>query len=464
MSFTRRTFLLGLGSGVSVLALAACTEEPPAPVPSPSPSVSGDLPVPASIQRSTWSSDPFSLGARSYLPVGATPQHRADLAEPVLDRVFFAGEATSEDAPGTVAGARSMGTRIAVRAAEAAEPGERIAIVGAGASGAEAARYLSSLGIDVIVLEARDRTGGRIESVTADDRTAELGPWRFAETADADVISALDRVGVSVAPLASTSIALLDDDIVELPENDRGAAAIGTAIGWAAEQRTDTTLADSLEQSGAAATATGSAVGDVPGAEAFESYLAAYTAATGSDVDDLSSWFATVPQPDTTVVATGSLSALVDTALEGVETYLSTAVVGVSYDEDGVSLRLGTGESLGVDRVIITVPIGVLQTDGIQFNPLLPFGHRTAISALGMGAVETVWLEFDEPFWSTDAVMWTLSGTDAPIRTWFNLEAALGRPVLVGVVGGAAADELPEGDDLTQAVIESLAPFAAESD
>ena len=59
-----------------------------------------------------WQSDPFSRGAYSYAAVGGTGGHRA-LAKPVKSTLFFAGEATSSDQTGTVAGAIESGKRAA---------------------------------------------------------------------------------------------------------------------------------------------------------------------------------------------------------------------------------------------------------------------------------------------------------------------------------------------------------------
>jgi len=60
-----------------------------------------------------WQADPFSLGAYSYIPVGAITAP-IQLAEPVKDTLFFAGEATNSDgASGTVHGAIATGYRAA---------------------------------------------------------------------------------------------------------------------------------------------------------------------------------------------------------------------------------------------------------------------------------------------------------------------------------------------------------------
>lgn len=59
-----------------------------------------------------WQSDPFSRGAYSYAAVGGSTAH-ARLAAPVDGTLFFAGEATSGDETGTVAGAIDSGRRAA---------------------------------------------------------------------------------------------------------------------------------------------------------------------------------------------------------------------------------------------------------------------------------------------------------------------------------------------------------------
>ena len=62
-----------------------------------------------------WQSDPFARGAYSYAAVGG--ENAADeLAKPIRKTLFFAGEATSSDQTGTVAGAIESGWRAAKEA------------------------------------------------------------------------------------------------------------------------------------------------------------------------------------------------------------------------------------------------------------------------------------------------------------------------------------------------------------
>lgn len=70
-------------------------------------------PEPVALIRSRWSSDPFTCGTYSYKRVGFTSDHRAALAAPVCNQLFFAGEHTDPNAPATLRGAYCSGIRAA---------------------------------------------------------------------------------------------------------------------------------------------------------------------------------------------------------------------------------------------------------------------------------------------------------------------------------------------------------------
>lgn len=456
MSFSRRTFLLGAGSGLSLLVLTACTDSPPAPTSSPVPEVPL-IPKPSNVLRSNWGNDPYSRGATSYLRVGGLPQARETLRESLLDRVFLAGEAMSDD-PGTVRGAIDSGKAAARQVLDVSADGDRIAIVGAGAAGAEAARLLSIGGADVVVIEARDRTGGRIDSrTTPSGSTVELGAWRFTRESDDELINVLSRAGVEVLPLEGGT-AHVDEDasVTELPADDpqrtEVLAALTAALESAREQPRDLSVEAAAQQI------------DIPAESEvlLQQLLADLAVMTGAAASDSTTWFLTPAFGEALVVPESPLVALIDNALDGIEPALSSVVTAVFYDEDSVSLRLGTGESFSVDRVILTVPLGVLQEQAIEFDPPLPLLHRSALDQLAVGHVEIVALEFESPFWDTEAAVWYLDGDDEGIRLWVNLLPITGENVLLGVVGGeeaVALSKLDDGDMLAMAR-RSLAPFS----
>ena len=157
----------------------------------------------------------------------------------------------------------------------------------------------------------------------------------------------------------------------------------------------------------------------------------------------------------------GGYRSVVEDMLDGIDVLTGNVVAQVSSTPDGVSIRIATGESLQVDRVIVTVSLGVLKSGDIRFEPALPSVRRAIIGDLGMGRADRVWLRYDEPFWTTDAVRWQAVGSDSAITEWVNLEPITGAPVLVGLVGAQHAVALAamSDDDVRELARLALGPF-----
>ncbi len=128
--------------------------------------------------------------------------------------MFFAGEATDEDAPGTVRGAIASGARAAEEVMIPGSSGERVAVVGAGLAGATAAALLAERGVQVTVFEARDRVGGRVHSQVDGSWPVpvQLGAWLFGED-DSEVLDQLTSGDVGIEDLAGELWRTPDADI-----------------------------------------------------------------------------------------------------------------------------------------------------------------------------------------------------------------------------------------------------------
>ncbi|MCU1438006.1 MAG: oxidoreductase [Naasia sp.] len=451
-----------------MLVLAACTPtprpRPTASTPLPTPTTGFAVPRPAGMLRSGWTADPFARGASSFVAVGSAPEHRQTLRAALDDRIFFAGEATSDDQPGTVAGALDSGSRAATEVETLTRGSERIAVIGAGAAGAAAARRLFDAGHAVTVLEARDRVGGRISTVRDDEWPApiELGA-AWVRGGDVESLSArLARLGVATAasPTEDGVLRVTPDGALVDGSGD-AAAAVDEALGWARDRAADVSIADALTGSGAGEVSDAGAPS--PAARLAAALRLDLGLPVGAPAEEASAWY-TDPGPAVFAgeLVLGGYDAVVADLLDGIDVWLGSPVTGLSYNDSGVSVRLSTGEALSVDRVVVTVPLGVLKDEGLQFDPPLPFAKRGAIAELGVGDLETVALRFDEPFWDTDAIAWSIVG-DADFPEWVNLEPLTGEPVLLGLVGAAAARDFADLDDagVLERALTSLAAFAS---
>ncbi|MBD8141449.1 FAD-dependent oxidoreductase [Frigoribacterium sp. CFBP 13605] len=483
MGISRRAFLTGSVSGAAILVLSACTTDSPAPTASPTPSATTPTPTPtptssgtvapAAFRRSSWADDPYSLGATSHLTPGTSDADRRLLGTPLDDRLFFAGEAVASTMGGTVYGARQSGFDVAAQVAGVAAADERIAVIGAGIAGATAARSLVDRGYDVVVVEARGRVGGRVHSVHDDDwpYPVELGVGLLEGPGSVALQAALALARVRTRPL---------DDTVEVRTSDGAVDSLGDAAdrldraaSWAAGRSTTTdadsgtSVADALSGSGADDVSALPGPDGVSDADRLALVLDDLLPARwGVGADDLAaSALGDDPAgdllPTGASVVTGGLSGFVAGLLDGLDVLRDSNVVRVQYGDQGVGLRLATGESLSVDRAVSTIPLGVLKTGVPEFSPDLPSTHTDAIEALGVGTREVLWLRFDEAFWSTQATVWAMLDDDAPYRLFVNLMPATGAPVLVALTGGDAAAEVAGLDDdaAVAAAMQSLAPY-----
>src|SRR5690606_8663259 len=107
--------------------------------------------------------------------------------------------------------------------------------------------------------------------------------------------------------------------------------------------------------------------------------------------------------------------------------------------DDGVRLRSDSAV-YEADAAIVTLPLGVLKSDAVRFDPPLPARKRDAIARLGMGTLAKVVLSFDAVFWPRHQyVFGHLASAPGMAPTLIvNLWKSHHAPVLVMLIGGEA--------------------------
>ncbi len=417
------------------------------------------VPQPTDVLVSRWGSDPYARGALSYRPVGSSATARRDLALPVSDRLFFAGEATSVDHPGTVHGALLSGRRAAREVSGVARAGASIVIVGAGIAGLAAAAHLQVQGFQVVVLEARDRIGGRISTSHAFGVPVELGAlWLLGATGNplARVADHLGALRVTTSP-ARTIVYASDDRALSPVAAAQLDASYQTAVDQADATRAhlggDVSLGSTLAATRPFRTATPAQLG-----------LLDYEVSTkiverrAADVDSLSllGWDEGHPYPGADQLIRGGFDQIVVHAARDLDVQRRVVVRDVAWTDSSVTLTTTTQPPRAADHVIVTLPLGVLQAGAVTFTPALPDAKTQAVASLGSGVVDHVALRFPRVFWDAQADL--IGHVDAhPGRwpQWVNLAGVTGQPILLGVNAGSYAQML-EGESDEAVVADAL--------
>lgn len=474
MPLSRRVFLAGSLTGAGALVLTACTQPAPAPstsatptrTPTPTPTAtSASGASPSAFRRSSWGTDPYAYGSTSLLTDESTDSDRQRLAAPIDDKLFFAGEAVAASYPGTLAGARLSGLAAAGQVAAVAADGERIAVIGAGIAGATAARDLADRGFDVVVVEARHRVGGRIASTDSADWPidAQLGAGLLSGSGTQELDALLTEGGVTLVPFAAKTTARNGTRSTPFPATATTLGVLSAADTWAdgrsREYSVETAVTGSRAAAKLSATADGSGVSD---AERLAFLLDdALPVRFGAEPDTISArLLGASPTPRSGQLATKGLVEYIAALLKDLDVLRGSNVTQIDYGNQGVGLRLVTGESLSADRVVSTIPLGVLKAKKIVFSPELPVARLDAMDRLGVGVQDVLWLRFDEKLWSTDATVWAVLDATATYRLWLNLEPATGYPILVGLIGGdaaVAAEKLSDSDAVAAAMTDIAA-------
>lgn len=324
-----------------------------------------------------------------------------------------------------------------------------VIVIGAGVAGLAAAAELSRRGLKVALLEARDRTGGRILSLRPPgwDQTVELGA-EFIHGGNPELRRVLKKAGIKARRLEMPMWwseqgrlrqrqdfwPLIERVVSRVPARD---------CGWS--------FAEFLRRqpglSSAERTLAGNYVGSFNGGPIGK--ISAH--ALRSDGAGAKNYDFLPARPYGSVVAELEKQCRrqsVDLYLRAMATQVRwrAGTAAVSFRQAGqTNLR-----QLRARAVVVTLPLGVLRTNRVKFSPALK-AKQKLISRLGWGRVVRVVLRFRPGFWSAPFLPRALARgrgknfgfINAPgeaVPVWWALHSPA--PILTGWAGGEIADPL----------------------
>lgn len=264
-----------------------------------------------------------------------------------------------------------------------------VAVIGAGAAGIAAARRLVAAGLGVVVLEARDRVGGRAVTVSLRGHPVDLG----AHWLHAGPINPLVALGQARGePIRRAPV---EGHLFVRGRRAAAAerAALDRAFGRADAAMTRAARSPQDRPAGAALGPLGR----------FGRHVArVHGLVSGRPLDEVSLHdFPSLEYADNRFVA-GGLGAYLARLAQGLPVRLNTPVLGLDGSGRGVRVETAAG-TLAVRAVVLTLPVAALQAGRPGIAPALPARLAEAVHAFVPGIYEHVVLHWPgHPFRGAD--------------------------------------------------------------
>ncbi len=315
-----------------------------------------------------------------------------------------------------------------------------IVVVGAGVAGLAAARTLVDAGKHVTVLEGRDRIGGRIWTDRSLGTPFDLGASWIHGVDDNPITKLAKKIGARTKKSSYDNLHLWDHDGARLKDS----AIESIAAGWEEVAEGVAALApggrDISMQTGVQRAIAGEKL-SIAEKRQLSWVTATLEIAAAEDFSKLS-----LAQNDDDGELGGGdrifpegYDAIPSVLASGLDVRLGHRVDRIEHGADGAQVVSSKG-TFQAERVIVTVPLGVLKQKKIVFSPALPPRTEKALTHLSMGVLNKVVLVFPKTFWPTDRdFLGYMSKTHGEFAVFMNARAFSDAHALVAFTGGDTA-------------------------
>ena len=293
-------------------------------------------------------------------------------------------------------------TSVSAPSAASTERNADVLVIGAGIAGLRAAEVLVANGRRVIVLEARDRLGGRIYTDRSWGVPVELGASWIHGVENNPIAALAAAKGIATRATDYESVMYgadgkrLPDDALDEIESQ---VAELVEVGREGSPDTDEPLRAALDRAIGAADLDQSELLNVEmgiTASIEHEYATDAVNLSATNFDD------GADEEGGDALLPGGYDKVVEAVANGLDVRFGHVVSSVDSSGDRAVVVTSEG-NFEAGAVVVTVPLGVLKAGSIQFLPALSEPKSRAISKLGMGVLSKTCLRFKSQFWPDDA-------------------------------------------------------------
>ncbi len=298
-----------------------------------------------------------------------------------------------------------------------------VVIIGAGIAGIAAAKRLRLAGLNVVVLEAQDRIGGRVWTDRSSGYPVEFGA-EFVHGSEVSTWDILKAHRIETIPMALIRELVDHDgnklDVQSLELFEKTMTGIETYSGneqsisdYFKSASGEENLQDLLAVS----------IGDYEAGDSHQLSML-HIAKCWSNLDDGGNF-----------VLPKGYDAVIQSISEGIPIELGTSVQSVDWSGEETIILTSKGE-FRTKKLLVTVSLGILKRGDIAFTPGLPESKQRAVDEVGMGITTKLLMTFSEQV----PIIEGITNTLMTVSCWWPV---VGSPnAVMGFTGGERAQKL----------------------
>ena len=333
--------------------------------------------------------------------------------------------------------------------------GKNVIVLGAGISGLVAASTLVQQGAKVIILEAKNYIGGRIKTDQSLGACFEYGAgWIHGPSKENPIRNLADRSDSSLFVTDDDSTELLNlsgddidegiwDDIEEIWEE-----IMHEKIG----SDTEGSILDAIVEYD-------------PNIWKDPNIRWVFSAHTefdyGGPVQEISASLINQMKGFSTadVIFKNGYEKIINLVANNLQIQTNSIVKSVDYSTPENIKIYTLSKSYECDYLICSVPLGVLKSNSIKFNPILPKYLQDSIEKVGFGTITKLALKFKDQFWDSDVqYYYTVAKETGRWPVWVNYRTFSKVKILMGLCMGdyAKKADLMSNEELIEDGLEVL--------
>ena len=356
-----------------------------------------------------------------------------------------------------------------------------VIVIGAGIAGLAAARTLKDQGVNVSVLEASGRHGGRIKTVNMGGYSADFGASWIHGINGNPLYKLANDSGIITVPTYYEPSYIYDMDGQEITAEEWDVVeGLLEQLVDSAYENPEVSLQQLLDMFAPLQGLTGKMKRLFLGGVRSEIEIP-----YAVDTADIAAraLFTNDSFPGKDVVFPGGMESLTNVLAQGLEIKYNTFVTKVAYAGDKVYVYtkntadinghrsclachsnsnaslLEHDNVLTADKVVVALPLAMLMNENVLFDPVLPAEKLEAVNSLGIGVMNKVFLKFQENFWPGDGYFFEYLKEDASkVIEFFSPTPTGTSGFIVAVLAGqqARSIEQMEDGDVTDLVMGDL--------